>query len=428
MLMKKNLLLATGLTLCAMFGSAFSAQAQYPSIPEGSWFHVSQDLRSEPQVMEFTPKVDGDLIVTYASPDDNFGIVPDNDEDKFLFTVPEADYNYAVPGGYIGESEGWDPVYVPSLGGEAYLVYYKFENLKANVPVYLVLVYEIYASLLFEMDGELPEIDYEPRMDTEAGLTSISSLQVKWMNGNDAAPLEVIDSSLATVMGPDGNNIGITSANVNNDFFYVNFATQSAPGTYTLTIPQGTVMVGTRPNEEAILTYVIAKNIEPELIRPEKFTSFEALQVTFGGGIISTDDDFEYLDITLEGPYLFSDFDGIWGEPSIIDDGKILNIAFDQTVSYPGNYTLTIYNYLGSLLVDGVVPTDKQWTIEFTLEEPDEDENPGDSTGVAGVANDGKVSVYNLQGVKMLDNADAASVNSLPAGLYIINGKKVVIR
>ena len=36
--------------------------------------------------------------------------------------------------------------------------------------------------------------------------------------------------------------------------------------------------------------------------------------------------------------------------------------------------------------------------------------------------------VYNTQGVMVLKAADAQSVNSLPAGIYIMNGKKIVVK
>ena len=39
----------------------------------------------------------------------------------------------------------------------------------------------------------------------------------------------------------------------------------------------------------------------------------------------------------------------------------------------------------------------------------------------------GKVDVYTINGVSVLRNADAAAVKALKKGLYIINGKKVVI-
>ena len=36
--------------------------------------------------------------------------------------------------------------------------------------------------------------------------------------------------------------------------------------------------------------------------------------------------------------------------------------------------------------------------------------------------------VYNLQGIRVLSNASAADVRNLPAGIYIVNGKKVAIK
>lgn len=41
---------------------------------------------------------------------------------------------------------------------------------------------------------------------------------------------------------------------------------------------------------------------------------------------------------------------------------------------------------------------------------------------------EGVFTVYNLQGIKVLETEDAGAVKSLPKGLYIINGNKVVIR
>ncbi len=54
----------------------------------------------------------------------------------------------------------------------------------------------------------------------------------------------------------------------------------------------------------------------------------------------------------------------------------------------------------------------------------------GIGTGVAeiGAAADGKVNVFNLQGIKVLDKAADSEINHLPAGMYIVNGKKVIIK
>lgn len=52
------------------------------------------------------------------------------------------------------------------------------------------------------------------------------------------------------------------------------------------------------------------------------------------------------------------------------------------------------------------------------------------TTGVDDVTGDSdtSVTVYNLQGIKVVDNGTEADVNNLPAGLYIVNGKKTFVR
>ena len=40
---------------------------------------------------------------------------------------------------------------------------------------------------------------------------------------------------------------------------------------------------------------------------------------------------------------------------------------------------------------------------------------------------DNRISVYNLMGVKVLETCDKTEVSSLPKGIYIINGRKVLI-
>ena len=60
---------------------------------------------------------------------------------------------------------------------------------------------------------------------------------------------------------------------------------------------------------------------------------------------------------------------------------------------------------------------------------------PADYTGVISnttgideiMSEQGTLAVYTLAGVKVMETTDANDVKSLPAGLYIINGKKVVV-
>ena len=53
----------------------------------------------------------------------------------------------------------------------------------------------------------------------------------------------------------------------------------------------------------------------------------------------------------------------------------------------------------------------------------------GENVGIDAVdAENGLYNVYNYQGIRVLNNADKDAVNALPAGFYIVNGKKVVIK
>ncbi len=58
-----------------------------------------------------------------------------------------------------------------------------------------------------------------------------------------------------------------------------------------------------------------------------------------------------------------------------------------------------------------------------------EEDMPSDS-GVKGVIDDtnGLADVYNLQGIKVMSNASKESIRQLPAGIYIINNKKIVVK
>ncbi|MCM1153464.1 MAG: hypothetical protein NC328_07415 [Muribaculum sp.] len=53
----------------------------------------------------------------------------------------------------------------------------------------------------------------------------------------------------------------------------------------------------------------------------------------------------------------------------------------------------------------------------------------GNNSGVDSIIAEGvEYNVFNLQGVKILNRADADAVKALPAGLYIVNGQKVVVK
>ena len=68
----------------------------------------------------------------------------------------------------------------------------------------------------------------------------------------------------------------------------------------------------------------------------------------------------------------------------------------------------------------GTGSANAELTYEFTV---------GEGDGVSSVSVDeSKVTVYTLNGVKVLDNADRESLRTLKKGIYIVNGKKTVVK
>lgn len=78
-----------------------------------------------------------------------------------------------------------------------------------------------------------------------------------------------------------------------------------------------------------------------------------------------------------------------------------------------GNYTLHIPR--GNFIVDGEV--NPLWMKDFL------------PTAVHGVTTDAdRVTIYKLNGVQVVNNGNAAVVNSLQPGIYIVNGSKKMVR
>ena len=89
-------------------------------------------------------------------------------------------------------------------------------------------------------------------------------------------------------------------------------------------------------------------------------------------------------------------------EPIVANGTYILEIPTGYFIDRNGNQ------------VEGV-------TLKYTVK--------NDGTGIAGVeAQGGACTVYSLSGVKLLEAADAARLGELPAGIYIVNGTKVIVK
>lgn len=112
-------------------------------------------------------------------------------------------------------------------------------------------------------------------------------------------------------------------------------------------------------------------------------------------------------------------------DPSVWDDLPYLFINLDQKITEEGLYEVEVAEAaLGDASYDTSMGQSGSCNKAFTLTY-----GIGRTTGIAGaVAEAGSYKVYNLSGVLVLTTTDKAELGSLPAGLYIVNGKKTYLR
>jgi hypothetical protein len=104
-----------------------------------------------------------------------------------------------------------------------------------------------------------------------------------------------------------------------------------------------------------------------------------------------------------------------WG-----DEDNQIKASLSQEITADGVYTISFPAGKFALGEEG-----DHWSTAFTLTY-----TIGTASGINTIATDkvAALSVYNLQGACVLRHADAAAVKALPAGIYVINGVKTVIR
>ena len=106
------------------------------------------------------------------------------------------------------------------------------------------------------------------------------------------------------------------------------------------------------------------------------------------------------------------------------DFSGALNVLTGTHISFPAIEGVSM-----SVSVDGErLSEDEDGNYSF-IASGNHDVQVSASSGVDAIgADDVKAPVYNLQGIRVLDNASAADLRALPAGLYIFNGAKIVVR
>ncbi|MBD5310650.1 MAG: hypothetical protein HDS13_00585 [Bacteroides sp.] len=202
----------------------------------------------------------------------------------------------------------------------------------------------------------------------------------------------------------------------------------TAAGSYRVIIPAGLLTFGsqftTYSIPETTVTYVIEdSNIEPSEvdITPAAGTidelsgftiNYEWLTPTWNVNVGTlTLPDGEVIDIVADNfVEVLSDPNDWWSD--------VLGQSYDLGTTYTetGNYVLNLpagMFYLGDN--GGESP---EWTVIWTIGQ----------TGVSSVFGDvDSFDVYTINGMTVLKGGNAAQLDELPAGLYIINGKKVML-
>ena len=224
-----------------------------------------------------------------------------------------------------------------------------------------------------------------------------------------------------TLTYPDGTVVKIKNQDIGTAWNELTLSLDeeiTAPGEYILTLPAASVYLdGTPTDKDYSFTYTIAEaDNEKYTVTPEvgNVTSLQTIdvifdshsEISFGSGNPSLTDAAGNSYTVNEG----------WGP-----DWNILNWArftIAEEITAEGTYTLTLpaghINYEdGNSNVKDIKFT---WTI-------------GNATAISNIfAAEGNVEIYNANG-QLVKRGDASAIKTLaPNKMYIINGKKVIIK
>ena len=265
-------------------------------------------------------------------------------------------------------------------------------------------------------DNPMPSINVS--IDPVPGeVASLKNFDLIFNDANEAG----WGDGFPTLTYPDGTVVKIKNQDIGTAWNELTLSLDeeiTAPGEYILTLPAASVYLdGTPTDKDYSFTYTIAEaDNEKYTVTPEvgNVTSLQTIdvifdshsEISFGSGNPSLTDAAGNSYTVNEG----------WGP-----DWDILNWAtftIAEEITAEGTYTLTLpaghINYEdGSSNVKDIKFT---WTI-------------GNATAISNIfAAEGNVEIYNANG-QLVKRGDASAIKTLaPNKMYIINGKKVIIK
>lgn len=277
-------------------------------------------------------------------------------------------------------------------------------------------------------ETEIPA-EYAVTADPADGSTveSLSKIKLTWEKqeyANDSynnGDIEVKNAAgeVVTTCTTDYVDWSITNA------LYLTLKSEiTTAGTYTVSIPAARFNFGELGDTDApayTLTYTIGGTVKNEglVADPADGSTVESLteiKLTWTNAEEAEDTYESTLPITVTNAagevvtrgecYIY---DG--------DDANVLHLVFYDEVTEEGTYTVTIP--AGRMLLDGTAAP--AYSLTYTV---------GDPTGIGSVITDenGRYNVYSISGVQVKSADSKSALKTLKPGLYIINGKKIVVR
>ena len=193
-------------------------------------------------------------------------------------------------------------------------------------------------------------------------------------------------------------------------------------GVYSLTVGQGAIMLG----EDAINAEIYYNfSIEEKEVPADPTESDIDPTITLDpeNNIITISYDGNDLEITDDWSLTITDSEGnVTNVPadkvSIDDKGNLVIDLNELGLEGAGNYTLILGEYSVLIDEDGTITYNPALVYEFK------------TSAIAILTADGSKSwkVYNMNGMNVLNTDNAGDLNQLEKGLYIINGKKVLVK
>ena len=288
--------------------------------------------------------------------------------------------------------------------------------------------------------GEAPKpLEITAIADPAEGIVeSLSDFTITFEGAEQVAMDEYASKFPYVALVDEEGNIGTTVSNTMvfpfadqpNQLSIGTFADITDAGKYALVIPTESLVFNGNPEikvaEENFIFYYEIEGAKPQY----------GIVVSPAAGEVSTDD-LKVITITFEGASSI-EFNEI-GQPGnlyqVDEDGTIIkeyqsspmlvsDVAYTFTPYYPptekGSYRLIIPAravYVTDM--EGVTGPNDEFVVDYRVTE----------VGIEGVDTEATdLNVYSIDGVCILRNASASDVKNLQKGIYIVNGKKVVIR